>query len=82
MDDPVHDGKEFSPSPGVDPGLLALRGERHILQAPDSSMLRLRYNSFYSHTAQQMLCFMHFGGASDSSCVLRTPVLEPQVSQQ
>ena len=81
-DDPVYGGKEAGPSPGVDLGLLALRGERNVLQVPASTMLRLRYNPFYSYMEQRILSFMHFEGESDSSCVMRTPVPESQVLRQ
>ncbi len=81
-DDPVYGGKQAGPSPGIDLGLLALRGEKNVLQVPASTMLRLRYNPFYSYMEQRMLSFMHFEGGSGSSCVIRTPVPESQVSQK
>ena len=81
-DDPVYGGKEAGPSPGIDLGLLALRGERNVLQVPASTMLRLRYNPFYSYMQQRILSFMHFEGESGSSCAMRTPVPKSQVLQQ
>jgi hypothetical protein len=43
------------PGPGIDPGMLALRGERDLLQLPASEPPRLRYNPFcryLEHRAQ------------------------------
>ncbi len=81
-DDPVYGGKEAGPSPGIDLGLLALRGERNVLQVPASTMLRLRYNPFYSYMQQRILSFMHFEDESGSSCVMRIPAPKSQVLQQ
>ena len=81
-DDPVYGGEQAAPSAGIDLGLLALRGEKSVLQVPASAMLRLRYNPFYSYMKQRMLSFMHFEGGSGSSCVMRTPVPKSQVLQQ
>ena len=36
--------EQAGPSPGIDLGMLALRGERDLLQLPASEQLRLRYN--------------------------------------
>ncbi|MCP4046668.1 MAG: hypothetical protein GY732_11855, partial [Gammaproteobacteria bacterium] len=81
-DDPVYGGKEADPSPGIDLGLLALRGERNVLQVPASTMLRLRYNPFYSYMEQRILSFMHFEGESGISCMMKTPVPKSQALQQ
>lgn len=81
-DDPVYGGKDAGPSPGIDLGLLALRGERNVLQVPAATMLRLRYNPFYSYMEQRMLSFMQLEGASDNSCVMQTPVPKSQTLQQ
>jgi len=81
-DDPVYGGKQAGPSPGIDLGLLALRGERNVLQVPASTMLRLRHNPFYSYMEQRILSFMHFEVASDNSCVMRTLVPKSQALRQ
>jgi len=81
-DDPVYGGKEAGPSPGVDLGLLALRGERNVLQLPAATMLRLRYNPFYSYMEQRILSFMHFESGPDNPCVISAPVPVPEVSRQ
>lgn len=40
---------------GLQLGKLALRGERGVLQVPASSMLRLRWNPFYSYVEQRII---------------------------
>jgi alpha-beta hydrolase superfamily lysophospholipase len=72
-DDPVYGGRQAGPSPGIDLGLLALRGERDVLQVPASAMLRLRFNPFHSYMEQRILSFMHFEDESENSCITVEP---------
>lgn len=72
-DDPVYGGEEAGPSPGIDLGLLALRGEKSVLQVPAASMLRLRYNPFFSYVEQRILSFLQIETGSANTCVTRQP---------
>ncbi len=69
-DDPVYGGDEARPSPGIDLGQLALRGERNVLLVPASVMLRLRYNPFHSYMEQRILSFLHLQTDPKISCVI------------
>ena len=75
-DDPVYGGDEAGPSPGIDLGLLALRGERNVLQVPASDMLRLRYNPFYSYQERRMLAFMGFETDPEISCKMHVSAVQ------
>ena len=68
-DDPVYGGDEAGPSPGIDLGDLALRGEKGVLQVPAADMLRLRYNPFHLYLEQRLLVFMGLERDSDSFCI-------------
>jgi alpha-beta hydrolase superfamily lysophospholipase len=57
-EDPVYGGDQAGPSPGIDLGVLALRGEKGVLQVPASDQLRLRYNPFYRYIEHRVLLFM------------------------
>jgi alpha-beta hydrolase superfamily lysophospholipase len=68
-DDPVYGGRQADPSPGIDLGLLAMRGERDVLQVPASAMLRLRFNPFHSYMEQRILSFLDIEIEAEKSCV-------------
>jgi alpha-beta hydrolase superfamily lysophospholipase len=68
-DDPVYGGERAGPSPGIDLGNAALRGERGVLQVPAADMLRLRYNPFYSYLEHRTLVFMGLERAVDGICL-------------
>ena len=56
--DPLYGGEPSEPSPGVELGSLALRGEKGVLQISPTAMLRLRWNPFYSYLEQRTLEFL------------------------
>lgn len=68
-EDPVYGGDQAGPSPGIDLGVLALRGERGVLQVPAADQLRLRYNPFYRYLEQRVLFFMGLEKDVDSFCL-------------
>lgn len=76
-DDPVYGGELAGPSPGIDLGLVSLRGEKSVLQVPAADMLRLRYNPFFDYMQERVLTFMHLDRASKNACILN-----PQASPQ
>jgi len=45
-------------SPGIELGVLALRGERGVLRISADDMLRLRWNPFYSYLENRLLEFV------------------------
>lgn len=45
-------------SPGIELGVLALRGERAALRVSAEDMLRLRWNPFYSYLEERVLAFV------------------------
>ena len=57
-EDPLYGGHPPGKSPGLHLGELALRGERGALRIPASSMLRLRWNPFYSYLEERVLRFL------------------------
>lgn len=68
-DDPVYGGDEAGPSPGIDLGDIALRGEKGMLHVPAADLLRLRYNPFHSYLENRMLIFMGLEPVSDNACL-------------
>lgn len=56
--DPLYGGEPQTPSPGLQLGQLALRGERGVLQVSPAAMLRLRWNPFYSYLEAKSLAFL------------------------
>ncbi len=54
-DDPVYGGPEAGPSPGIQIGNVALRGEKGVLVISGEDMLRLRWNPFHSYIEQRTL---------------------------
>ena len=68
-DDPVYGGDEAGPSPGIDLGGLALRGEKGVLRVPATDMLRLRYNPFHSYLEKRILVFTGLESGLDDFCL-------------
>jgi hypothetical protein len=66
--DPVYGGDEAGPSPGIDLGTIALRGEKGVLKVPAADQLRLRYNPFYRYIEQRVLVFTGFERNVDDFC--------------
>ncbi len=56
--DALYGGEPVGWSPGIELGNLALRGERGVLQISAASMLRLRWNPFYSFMEKHALEFL------------------------
>jgi len=56
--DPLYGGEANEPSPGVELGSLALRGEKNVLKVSPAAMLRLRWNPFYPYLEQRTLEFL------------------------
>lgn len=56
-DDPLYGGPNAPPSPGLNIGNAALRGERGVLQVPAEDMLRQRWNPFFSYLEARVLAF-------------------------
>lgn len=63
--DPLYGGDEALKSPGIKLGNLALRGEKGVIQIPASTMLRLRWNPFYSYIEHRVLEFTGLAGTAD-----------------
>jgi len=57
-EDPLYGGLPEEPSPGVELGNLAFRGEKGVLQISPAAMLRLRWNPFYPYLEQRALEFL------------------------
>tara|TARA_R110000850_G_scaffold145753_10_gene267981 strand:- start:1228 stop:2748 length:1521 start_codon:yes stop_codon:yes gene_type:complete len=53
--DPVYGGDSPNPSPGIQLGTLALRGEKGVLQISSPAMLRLRWNPFYDYLEDRVI---------------------------
>ncbi len=67
-DDPVYGGDTALPSPGIQLGSLAKRGEKNVLRIPAPDMLRLRHNPFYSYQEQRLLAFLGYQTNLGRSC--------------
>lgn len=65
--DPVYGGDQPGPSPGINLGTLAFRGEKGVLQVPASDMLRLRWNPFYSYLEHRALEHLQLAPAPAAS---------------
>ena len=65
-EDPVYGGRPARPSPGIELGNLALRGERGVLQVSPAAMLRLRWNPFYPYLEQRALDFLGLGSPQEN----------------
>ncbi len=80
--DPVYGGAEAGPSPGIDLGNLAMRGEKGVLRVPPADMLRLRYNPFHSYLENRMLVFMSLEHDPDGLCLTPESVGNMDASPQ
>ena len=60
-DDPLYGGYPTAAGPGIQLGNIALRGERGALLISESTMLRLRWNPFYSFLENRALRFIGLG---------------------
>ncbi|MEM8883815.1 MAG: alpha/beta fold hydrolase [Planctomycetota bacterium] len=60
--DPLYGNRSGAPSPGVQLGDAALRGERGVLRIPPGTMLRLRWNPFYDFLEKRLLTFLKLEG--------------------
>jgi len=67
-DDPVYGGEKAGPSPGINLGHLAPRGEKGVLQIPAADLLRLRYNPFHSYLEYRILVFLGLKPDTGSFC--------------
>lgn len=56
--DPLYGGKPEEPSPGIQLGNVAWRGERGVLRVSADAMLRLRSNPFYTYQERRTLEFL------------------------
>ena len=79
-EDPVYGGELAAPSPGIDLGDIALRGERDVLQVPAADQLRLRYNPFYRYVEHRVLVFTGFEPDIDNFCFTAEKTAAPQPS--
>ena len=61
-DDPVYGNQSNDPGDEtISLGSVVIRGERNLLQIPDSFFLRLRYNPFFPYLSQRMTAFFEAG---------------------
>jgi len=67
--DPTYGDDSKNPSPGVNLGAIALRGERNVLLISASEMLRLRSNPFHSYLVWRLLMFMGLEKEPSNSCL-------------
>ena len=81
-EDPVYGGDGASPSPGIDLGNMALRGEKGVLRVPAADMLRLRYNPFHSYMQYRVLVFMGLEQSSDGFCMQSDSSTQKRASLQ
>jgi len=56
--DPLYGGSPGQPSPGIELGSIALRGERNVLHISAAEMLRLRWNPFYPYLERRIVEFI------------------------
>ncbi len=57
-DDPLYGGPDAAPSPGIQLGNVALRGERGALKISPADLLRLRWNPFFAYLEQRVFEFV------------------------
>ena len=58
-DDPVYGSRANNPEDdSITLGSVVIRGERNLLQIPDSFFLRLRYNPFFPYLSQRLATFL------------------------
>ena len=53
-DDPLYGGPDAAPSPGIQLGTVAPRGERGVLRIAADEILRLRWNPFHAYVEQRI----------------------------
>ena len=58
-DDPVYGGPDAGPSPGIQLGDIALRGERGVLKVSGNDLLRLRWNPFHGYVEERLSELIH-----------------------
>ncbi len=66
--DPLYGGDRARPSPGIQLGNVALRGEHGRLRVRAADLLRLRWNPFYDYMELRVLQFMELGGSVQALC--------------
>ena len=57
-EDALYGGYPAEPSPGIQLGNIALRGERGALAIGEATLVRLRWNPFYSYLEEKTLAFL------------------------
>jgi len=57
-DDPLYGGSPGQPSPGIELGRIAPRGERDVLHISAADTLRLRWNPFYPYVERRIVDFI------------------------
>ena len=66
-DDPLYGNRTNEPDDEtISLGNVSIRGERNLLQIPDSFFLRLRYNPFFPYLSQRLATFLHLDGNADN----------------
>lgn len=48
-------------------GNVVIRGERNLLEIPDSYFIRLRHNPFFSYLAERLRAFLALDGPADTA---------------
>ena len=56
--DPLYGSKDTPKSPGIQLGHLAIYGETGVLQTSAASLLRQRWNPFYTYINEKVLAFL------------------------
>ncbi|MEM7145086.1 MAG: alpha/beta fold hydrolase [Verrucomicrobiota bacterium] len=74
-DDPLYGGDNPLPSPGIQLGNMAFQGERGVLVVSAASLLRLRWNPFYSFVEPRILRHFRLDGPE---AILQTPPAPPR----
>ena len=65
-DDPIYGSRANDPNDEtITLGSVMIRGERNLLQIPDSFFLRLRYNPFYPYLSERLTTFFQAEISSD-----------------
>jgi len=59
--DPIYGNIRADDNTRLQLGNLALRGERGVLQIPESTILRLRWNPFYEYQTRRILHYLNLG---------------------
>jgi esterase/lipase len=65
-DDPLYGDRPNEPDDAtISLGSVSIRGERNLLQIPDSFFLRLRYNPFFPYLSERLAAFLQLDSAAD-----------------